>query len=113
MTGVSRRLRGMPLVDLRPFLFETWSVVTAAHLDRTVEARAESGAPHPANTPEAPVSSGTTVDAADTNLVEPNQVEEFMGRVISIYTGSMQTYMIDIGHRTGLFAAAAAGPATS
>ena len=32
---------------------------------------------------------------------------------MSIYTGSMLNYMIDIGHRTGLFTAAAAGPATS
>ena len=30
-----------------------------------------------------------------------------------IYTGSMLTYMIDIGHRTGLLTAAAAGPAAS
>ena len=32
---------------------------------------------------------------------------------MSIYTGSMLNYMIDIGHRTGLFTAAARGPATS
>ena len=32
---------------------------------------------------------------------------------MSIYAGSMLNYMIDIGHRTGLFAAAAQGPATS
>jgi SAM-dependent methyltransferase len=39
--------------------------------------------------------------------------EQFMGRLIDIYAGSMLTYMIDLGHRTGLLAAAAAGPATS
>jgi SAM-dependent methyltransferase len=44
---------------------------------------------------------------------EPQQVEEFMGRLMGIYSGSMLSYMIDIGTRTGLFTAAAAGPATS
>jgi SAM-dependent methyltransferase len=41
------------------------------------------------------------------------QVEQFLGRLMSIYTGSMLSYMIDIGDRTGLFDAAARGPATS
>jgi SAM-dependent methyltransferase len=45
--------------------------------------------------------------------VNPEQVEEFAGRLLSLYTGSMLTYMIDIGHRTGLFSAAAQGPASS
>ena len=39
--------------------------------------------------------------------------KQFLGELMSIYAGSMLTYMIDIGHRTGLFTAAAAGPATS
>lgn len=39
--------------------------------------------------------------------------EAFAGRLMSIYAGSLLNYMIDIGHRTGLFAAAAQGPATS
>src|SRR5258705_8024247 len=46
-------------------------------------------------------------------VIDPQRFEEFAGNVLSIYTGSMLTYMIDIGHRTGLFVAAAAGPATS
>lgn len=46
-------------------------------------------------------------------VIDPQRIEEFAGTVLSIYTGSMLTYMIDIGHRTGLFTAAAAGPATS
>jgi SAM-dependent methyltransferase len=50
---------------------------------------------------------------SDTAVIDPSQVEEFMGRVISTYAGSMLTYMIDIGNRTGLFTAAAQGPATS
>lgn len=45
--------------------------------------------------------------------VDDAKVEEFLGRLISIYSGAMLNYMIDIGHRTGLFAAAAVGPATS
>ncbi len=45
--------------------------------------------------------------------VDPSAVEQFIARLTSIYSGSMLTYMIDIGHRTGLFAAAAIGPATS
>src|SRR5438445_7636602 len=48
---------------------------------------------------------GATVDA--------DKVQAFLGQLISIYTGSMLNYMIDIGHRTGLFTAAARGPATS
>jgi SAM-dependent methyltransferase len=49
----------------------------------------------------------------DASVLDPTQIEEFAGKLISIYAGSMLSYMIDLGHRTGLFAAAAAGPATS
>lgn len=45
--------------------------------------------------------------------IDPQQAEAFMGQLMGIYTGSMLSYMIDIGARTGLFVAAAAGPATS
>jgi len=48
---------------------------------------------------------GATLDEA--------RVEAFAGRLFELYTGGMLTFMVDIGHRTGLFAAAAAGPATS
>jgi SAM-dependent methyltransferase len=41
------------------------------------------------------------------------KVEAFAGRLFELYTGGMLTLMVDLGHRTGLFAAAAAGPATS
>ena len=51
----------------------------------------------------------TTTDAT----FDPQQTEEFIGSLIGIYTGSMLTYMIDIGHRTGLLAAAAEGPGTA
>src|SRR5437868_3316619 len=53
-----------------------------------------------------------TTTETETAAVPP-EVEEFLGTLVSIYAGSMLTYMIDIGHRTGLFSAAAAGPATS
>ena len=49
----------------------------------------------------------------DESRVDPAKVEQFLSQLVSVYTGSMLNYMIDIGHRTGLFAAAAQGPATS
>jgi SAM-dependent methyltransferase len=52
-----------------------------------------------------------TVTAQQT--VDSEQIGEFLGRLTSIYSGSMLSYMIDIGDRTGLFDAAARGPATS
>jgi SAM-dependent methyltransferase len=45
--------------------------------------------------------------------MDGEQIEEFVGKLMSIYTGSMLSYMIDIGDRTGLFEAAARSPATS
>jgi SAM-dependent methyltransferase len=50
--------------------------------------------------------------ATDTTSPSP-EVQAFLGDLVSIYAGSMLTYMIDIGHRTGLFTAAMQGPATS
>src|SRR5689334_2591464 len=44
---------------------------------------------------------------------EAEQAEAFLGRLISIYAGSMLSYMIDIGHRTGLFTALSGAPRTS
>jgi SAM-dependent methyltransferase len=41
------------------------------------------------------------------------RVEAFAGRLFELYTGGLLTFLVDIGHRTGLFAAAADGPATS
>lgn len=48
-----------------------------------------------------------------TQLIDTARVEAFAERLFGVYTDSMLTLMIDIGHRTGLFAAAAQGPATS
>src|SRR4051812_4003933 len=55
----------------------------------------------------------TTTETPDVHLGPPPEVEEFLGELVSIYAGSMLTYMIDIGHRTALFTSAAQGPATS
>jgi hypothetical protein len=41
------------------------------------------------------------------------EVEAFAGRLLELYAGGMLSYLVDIGHRTGLFAALAEGPATS
>ncbi|HSB86249.1 MAG TPA: class I SAM-dependent methyltransferase [Ilumatobacteraceae bacterium] len=45
--------------------------------------------------------------------IDPARIEAFAGRLMGIYTGAVLTYMIDLGHRTGLFSAAAQGPASS
>jgi SAM-dependent methyltransferase len=45
--------------------------------------------------------------------MDGQEAEQFLGRLMSIYTGAMLSYMIDIGDRTGLFAAAGRGTATS
>ena len=48
-----------------------------------------------------------------TTSLDMGLVERFAGQVFGYYTGGMIAYMIDIGHRTGLFEAAAQGPGTS
>jgi SAM-dependent methyltransferase len=44
---------------------------------------------------------------------DPQRVQAFTNRLTELYTASLLTLMIDIGYRTGLFEAAAQGPATS
>jgi SAM-dependent methyltransferase len=44
---------------------------------------------------------------------DPAKVEAFAGHLQGILSGALLNYMIDIGDRTGLFAAAAAGPASA
>jgi SAM-dependent methyltransferase len=51
--------------------------------------------------------------ASSAGTLDPERVEAFAGRLFELYTGGLLTFLVDIGHRTGLFAAAAAGPATS
>jgi SAM-dependent methyltransferase len=50
---------------------------------------------------------------ATTGTLDEARVEAFAGRLFELYTGGLLASMIDIGQRTGLFGAAAAGPATS
>jgi SAM-dependent methyltransferase len=45
--------------------------------------------------------------------VDERQVERFVARLYELCTGGLLALMIDLGHRTGLFEAAAEGPATS
>ncbi|HVM51966.1 MAG TPA: class I SAM-dependent methyltransferase [Acidimicrobiales bacterium] len=49
----------------------------------------------------------------DTPPIDEERVGAFAERLLGAYTGSFVTFMIDLGHRTGLFDAAARGPATS
>lgn len=53
-----------------------------------------------------------TAIVAETTL-DLGKIEAFAGQLMSIYSGSLLSYLIDIGHRVGLFTAAAQGPATS
>ena len=53
------------------------------------------------------------LQATATDAMDEARVEAFTERLFELYTGGMLTYMVDIGHQTGLFAAAADGPATS
>ena len=53
---------------------------------------------------------GATLDRA---TFDGAKAEAFGGRMMSILTGSLLSSMVDIGHRTGLFTAAAESPATS
>ncbi|MPY97124.1 MAG: methyltransferase domain-containing protein [Actinophytocola sp.] len=55
--------------------------------------------------------SSRTTEAVTT--IDEAAAEAFAERLFGEYTSGMVTLMIDIGHRTGLFDAAAAGPATS
>ena len=45
-------------------------------------------------------------------MADTNASREFGAKLLQIYTGAMLTNLINIGYRTGLFEAAAAGPAT-
>jgi SAM-dependent methyltransferase len=59
---------------------------------------------------------GPATDAAGgpaTAGFDPAKAEAFGGRMMGILTGGLLSMMVDIGHRTGLFASAAEGWATS
>jgi SAM-dependent methyltransferase len=46
-------------------------------------------------------------------MTADDRARAFAGKLVGIYTGGVLTKLIDIGHQTGLFEAAAQGPATS
>jgi hypothetical protein len=48
-----------------------------------------------------------------TPAVNQERVGEFARRIFDLYTSGLLTYLIDLGHRTALFAAAEQGPATA
>ena len=54
------------------------------------------------------MTTGTTTTELNTA-----RVEAFAERLLGTYTGSVVTLMVDLGHRTGLLDALAAGPGTS
>jgi len=45
--------------------------------------------------------------------VDRQRAKEFAGKLLGIYTGSVLTKLIGVGHETGLFEAAVGGPGTS
>ena len=54
-----------------------------------------------------------TDDITTQETLDESRMEAFAEQLFGFYTGGMLTYLIDIGHRTGLFAAAAQAPATT
>ncbi len=46
-------------------------------------------------------------------MADQDNVKQFAGKLLNIYTGAVLTKLIDIGYQTGLFEASTAGPATS
>lgn len=58
-----------------------------------------------------PTAAGTA--APDTAIPDRKKVRAFARHLFGIYTHGALAYMIDLGHRLGLFTAAAQGPATS
>lgn len=47
-----------------------------------------------------------------TQTLDPSRVQEFANALVGHFVGGMVSYMVDLGSRTGLFDAAAQGPAT-
>ena len=53
----------------------------------------------------------TTTNTTETEF-DPAKAEAFGGQMMGILGGGLLRLMVDVGHRTGLFATAAAGWAT-
>jgi SAM-dependent methyltransferase len=56
---------------------------------------------------------GTMTSINVTDDIDQQAAEAFVGRLFALYTGAALSYLVDIGRRTGLFDAAAEGPALS
>jgi SAM-dependent methyltransferase len=54
-----------------------------------------------------------TTDLTLDPAMDDQTAQAFAGHLMELYTGGMLTYLIDLGHRTGLFGATAQGPGTS
>jgi len=54
-----------------------------------------------------------TTTPIDPDSLDDERVAAFAEQVFGWYTGGFLTFMVDLGHRTGLFDAASIGPATS
>lgn len=55
----------------------------------------------------------TATDISDDIDIDEQATEAFAGRLFELFTGAALSALVDIARRTGLFDAAAAGPATS
>ena len=55
----------------------------------------------------------TTASPTHTDALDDERLAAFAEQIFGWYTGGFLTFMIDLGHRTGLFDAASIGPATS
>jgi SAM-dependent methyltransferase len=53
------------------------------------------------------------IQEASVEQLDRKRVQEFARKLFGFYTAGQVTLLVDIGHRTGLFAAAAQGPGTS
>lgn len=58
-------------------------------------------------------STTTTPDRLAQPALDEERIEAFSEQLFGFFTGGMLTYLIDIGHRTGLFEHAAQAPASS
>jgi 2-polyprenyl-3-methyl-5-hydroxy-6-metoxy-1,4-benzoquinol methylase len=52
-------------------------------------------------------------EAAMAQTLDRQRIQEFARKLFGLYTSGVLTLMVEIGHRTGLFEAAAQGPGTS
>ena len=58
----------------------------------------------------APDGPATTGGSGEPPAIDEQAIGEFAGRLMGMFTSCMLTYMVDIGHRTGLFDGRRRGP---